>query len=185
MGCTHVRTWIWQWESRRINPRWAWPVPSSTDSKPGFSNPCQDSENPLLNQARVGFYCWQTKTVSDTSLSWTHLHWMPGWFSWLIFPTSSHRLLFDFNASYSCTGEKKMYSLLPVTKVELTWLLKIILIKADHMEIRKIELFSTWSTGGPRPKCPPVPRFNPGLTLFISGCGRNWSWLLVWAFYKR
>lgn len=70
----------------------------------------------------------------------------------------------------------KMYSLLPVTRVELTGLLKILLVKDDHMEIRKIELFGTWSTGGPRPNCPPAPCFTPGLTVFISGCGgKSWS----------
>lgn len=114
-----------------------------------FSNLCNDSENLLLDQARVGFYCWQMKTISDISLSWTHLHQMPGWFSWLIFPSSSYKLLFDFNASYSCTGGK-MHSLLPATRVELTGLLKILLVKDDHMEIRKIELFGTWSTEGPQ-----------------------------------
>ena len=74
-----------------------------------FSNLCNDSENLLLDQARVGFYCWQMKTISDISLSWTHLHRMPGWFSWLIFPSSSYKLLFDFNASYSCTRGKNVF----------------------------------------------------------------------------
>lgn len=43
-----------------------------------------------------------------------------------------------------------MHSLLPATRVELTGLLKILLVKDDHMEIRKIELFGTWSTEGPQ-----------------------------------